>query len=89
MIKIEHMNYSPSVLELRIGEPIEFLNADLVPHAATASKPTGVFDSGPLQPGVFHPTMKGEVVVMERSEAMASPFGPRANGSDAVGPRPV
>ncbi len=73
-ITIEAMRFVPDTLAVRRGDRITWVNADLVPHTATAS----TFDSGNIAPGgawtyvaaeagaqayvcTFHPTMKGEV----------------------------
>lgn len=79
VVKIENMQYSPPTLRVAVGDRVEFRNADLVPHTATA-KPAGAFDSGLVKPGeswslvanaagsfvytcTFHPMMAGKLVV--------------------------
>ena len=80
VVTMENMQFSPRVLKVRVGDRIEYKNADLVPHTATA-KPSGAFDSGLVKPGEswtfspttagtfgytcnFHPTMTGELTVV-------------------------
>jgi plastocyanin len=82
VVRIENMKFSPAVLRVRVGDRVEFRNADLVPHTATA-KPAGAFDSGLVKPGeswlfvsksagnfgytcAFHPMMSGELLVEQR-----------------------
>jgi plastocyanin len=82
VVVMENMKFSPSVLRVRVGDRIEFKNADLVPHTATA-KPAGAFDSGLLKPAeswvfspkalgifeytcTFHPMMVGKLTVDQR-----------------------
>ncbi|MEO6874225.1 MAG: cupredoxin domain-containing protein [Opitutaceae bacterium] len=81
VVVIENMRYSPSILDVPLGDRVVFKNHDLVPHTAT-SKGAEPFDSGPLlsgqewgftpaRPGTlryncsFHPTMEGSLVVGE------------------------
>jgi plastocyanin len=76
-VTIRLLKFSPDKIEVKSGETIEWANADLTPHTATAQ---GMFDSGAInagaswshiftQPGTFpyvctfHPEMKGVVVV--------------------------
>jgi plastocyanin len=76
-VTIRLLKFSPDKIEVKTGETIEWANADLTPHTATAQ---GMFDSGAInagaswshiftQPGTFpyvctfHPEMKGVVVV--------------------------
>ena len=73
------MKFSPTTLRIRVGDRVEFKNADLVPHTATA-KLAGGFDSEVMKPGktwtfvpksagafayrcTFHPMMVGEIAV--------------------------
>lgn len=80
VVTMENMEFSPRVLKVRVGDRIEYKNADLVPHTATA-KPSGAFDSGLVKPGeswtfspttagtfgytcLFHPMMIGELTVV-------------------------
>lgn len=79
VVSMENMKFSPDVLRVRVGDRIEFRNADLVPHTATA-KGSEAFDSGLIKPGetwsfvparagkfdyscTFHPPMLGTVIV--------------------------
>src|SRR5262245_28091107 len=65
--------YMPDVLNLKVGDTVEWINKDLVPHTATSKM--GGFDSGAIEPGkswkytlkragdfeyscTFHPNMK-------------------------------
>ena len=76
-VTIRLLKFSPDKVEVKSGETVEWANADLTPHTATAQ---GMFDSGAInagaswthsftQPGTFpyvctfHPEMKGVVVV--------------------------
>jgi plastocyanin len=78
IVTIRLMKFSPDRLEINAGDTVEWKNADLTPHTATA--PTKEFDSGPInaaavwrqtftKPGsipyvcTFHPEMRGVVVV--------------------------
>lgn len=77
-VTIRIMKFSPEQIEIKAGDTVEWKNADLTPHTATA--PTKEFDSGPINPGAswrmtfvkagtfpyictFHPEMRGAVVV--------------------------
>ena len=81
VVKIENMKFSPAALRVRVGDRVDFRNADLVPHTVTA-KVAGAFDSGLVKPGdswtfvaktaghfgytcAFHPMMVGELVVRQ------------------------
>jgi len=76
-VTIRLLKFSPDKIEIKSGETIEWANADLTPHTATAK---GTFSSGAInagaswshtfdQPGTFpyvctfHPEMKGIVIV--------------------------
>jgi plastocyanin len=76
-VTIRLLKFSPDKIEVKSGERVEWANADLTPHTATAQ---GIFNSGAInagaswshtfnQPGTFpyvctfHPEMKGIVVV--------------------------
>jgi len=76
-VTIRLLKFSPDKIEVKSGETVEWANADLTPHTATAQ---GTFNSGAInagaawshtfnQPGIFpyvctfHPEMKGVVVV--------------------------
>jgi len=79
-VLIETMRYTPTSIQVQVGDRIEFKNTDLVPHTVTSTggRP---FDSGPLEIGkawalicdhegeiaygcTFHPTMKGSITVL-------------------------
>lgn len=77
-VVIESMTYRESVLKVRVGDRITWINKDLVPHTATSTDET--FDSGSIDPGkswtwvaqkagrfpylcTFHSPMKGELIV--------------------------
>jgi plastocyanin len=77
-VTIRLMKFSPEQIEIKAGDTVEWKNADLTPHTATA--PTKEFDSGPINPTAswrqtfakagtlpyvctFHPDMRGVVVV--------------------------
>lgn len=76
-VTIRLLKFSPDKIEIKSGETVEWANADLTPHTATAQ---GMFNSDAInagaswshtftQPGTFpyvctfHPEMKGVVVV--------------------------
>lgn len=51
---IDDRYYSPARLSIRVGDAVEYVNEDEVPHTMTASDvPPGAekFDSGPVNPG--------------------------------------
>ena len=53
VVEIESMKFSPSALQLNVGDRVHFKNVDLVPHTVTARgkrEPAGL-DSGVIQPG--------------------------------------
>jgi plastocyanin len=77
-VTVRLMKFSPEQIEIKAGDTVEWKNADLTPHTATA--PTKEFDSGPINPNAswrqtfaktgsfpyvctFHPEMHGLVVV--------------------------
>ena len=77
-VTIRLMKFSPDQIEIKPGDTVEWKNADLTPHTATA--PTKEFDSGPINANAswrqsftktgsfpyvctFHPEMHGVVVV--------------------------
>jgi plastocyanin len=81
VVKMENMKFSPAALRVRVGDRVDFRNADLVPHTVTA-KSAGAFDSGLVKPGeswtfvaktagnfgytcTFHPMMVGKLVVRQ------------------------
>lgn len=60
-VTIRAMAFEPAVLEARVGDEIEWINEDLVPHTATAA---GAFDSAiiaPTQRWRTHATRLGEL----------------------------
>ncbi len=78
-VTIRMLKFSPDKLEVKIGEEVEWANADLTPHTAT-SQETSELNSGAINAGAawrhtfskagtflyfctFHPEMKGVVVV--------------------------
>jgi plastocyanin len=48
-VTIEEMRFTPASLSVRPGDTVEWVNADLVPHTATARD--GVFDSKTIAAG--------------------------------------
>lgn len=78
-VTMENMKFSPAEIEIQLGETIEFVNADLTPHTATAKtgqafdsdmlKSGGTWSFSPQQPGIieyqckFHPMMQGKIIV--------------------------
>jgi plastocyanin len=82
IVRIEEMRFLPEKIEVSLGDRIEFKNADLVPHTATASTPDGGFDSGLIEAG------KGWTFVCSREGAFdyRCTFHPRMTGSIRVLP---
>jgi plastocyanin len=79
VVTIENMQFTPQKLTVRVGDRVEWLNKDLVPHTATAD--AKAFDSRSIAPNAswkfvahhtgeygydcsFHPTMKGTLTVV-------------------------
>ena len=77
-VKIEQMRFTPARLSVQPGDVVEWVNADLVPHTATAKG--GAFNSGPIAAGsswrwtaqtrgttpylcALHPTMSAQMEV--------------------------
>lgn len=75
---IEGLQYRPRIIVVRRGEPVTWINRDLVPHTVTATggsfdshgiAPDGSWTYVPEKPGrydytcTFHPTMKGKLQV--------------------------
>lgn len=77
-VVIDGMQFSPSTLEVNVGDTVTWVNKDPFPHTATATDKS--FDSGDLQSGrswkfkvrkkgefpyvcTLHSTMKGMLVV--------------------------
>jgi plastocyanin len=78
-VVMEAMQFHPATLTVKRGDTIVWINKDLVPHTASASK-KGAFDSSVIAAGAswkhtigskgdfayncaFHPTMKGVIQV--------------------------
>ncbi len=76
IVEIRGMAFTPSALEVAVGDTVTWINRDVVPHTATAAD--GVWDSGSLKQGeewslvvespgsvdyrcTFHPQMTGVV----------------------------
>ncbi len=89
VVRIESMKFTPSVIAVRPGDTVEFLNADLVPHTVT-ERSARTFDSGMINPKatwklvtseegtflyrcIYHPDMTGRVVVGQIPETAARP----------------
>lgn len=75
-VAMKNMKFDPPLLEVKKGDTVEWKNADITPHTATA----GTFDSGPIASDAswrhifteagnfpyactFHPDMKAAVIV--------------------------
>jgi plastocyanin len=75
-VTMRNMKFDPPLLEVKKGETVEWKNADITPHTATA----GTFNSGPIASDAswrhtfteagnfpytctFHPEMKAAVIV--------------------------
>jgi plastocyanin len=78
-VTIDATSYQPAKLTIAPGDSVLWVNKDVIPHTATASK-AGTFDSGAIASGKswkatlktagqfaytcqFHPTMKGTIIV--------------------------
>jgi plastocyanin len=78
-VEIRGMAFHPEVLEVRRGDTVVWLNGDIVPHTATATRKAG-WSTGPLLQGKsghymarhrgeepyfcqLHPTMRGKLIV--------------------------
>lgn len=79
VVRIEGMKYTPSVISVRSGDTVEFINTDLVPHTVT-ERSARAFDSGMINAKetwkfvageegaldyrcIYHPDMMGRIVV--------------------------
>jgi len=79
LVEIRGMAFHPAVLEVRRGDTVVWVNRDMVPHTATATRKPG-WTTGPLLQGKsgqyvanrrgkdsyaceLHPTMLGKLVV--------------------------
>jgi plastocyanin len=77
-VTIKKFEYEPSVLSVRVGDTIDWVNEDIVPHTATARDRS--WNTGEIKPGesvavlvtemlfteyfcVYHPMMEGSVVL--------------------------
>lgn len=77
VVEIKGGQFSPSTLEMKAGDRVQFVNLDRAPHTATADN--GAFDTGRLGRGddatiriteagnysyfcAVHPNMKGRIV---------------------------
>ena len=75
-VAMKNMKFSPTTIEIKKGETVEWKNDDITPHTATS----GTFDSASIAPEAswrhtftetgsvsyictFHPEMKGTVIV--------------------------
>jgi plastocyanin len=78
LVEIRGMAFQPEVLQLQRGDTVVWINRDIVPHSATATKASG-WDTGPLAQGQsgqyvvrhqgaylyycrLHPTMQGKLI---------------------------
>jgi plastocyanin len=79
VVEIRGMAFHPEVLEVRRGDTVVWINRDIVPHTATATRKPG-WNTGPLLQGKsgqyvanqrgedsyaceLHPTMLGKLIV--------------------------
>ena len=77
-VLMKDFKYQPSILAVKVGDTIEWKNADIVPHTVTAVDKT--FDSGTISPGhswkfivrtaesvnyfcTLHPNMRAKLIV--------------------------
>jgi plastocyanin len=75
-VAIKNMKFSPTTIEIKKGDVLEWKNDDITPHTATSA----TFDSGSIAPETswrhtfteagnfpygctFHPDMKGAVII--------------------------
>lgn len=76
-VTIEGLTFMPQEIEVRVGETIEWINKDRIPHTATVkggwevmvpvgAKATRVVEAGDNVEYYcrFHPNMKGRIVVV-------------------------
>ncbi|MEN9404230.1 MAG: hypothetical protein RL091_2933 [Verrucomicrobiota bacterium] len=87
VVRIESMKFTPSVISVRPGDTVEFLNTDLVPHTVT-ERSARTFDSGMISPKetwkfvageegtflyrcIYHPDMMGRIIVGTNDVAAA------------------
>jgi plastocyanin len=79
VVDLAASQFSPAMLDARVGQEITFVNRDGIAHTATAAAGAG-FDSGAIEPGgrfaftprrasvidlvcAFHPGMTGSITV--------------------------
>lgn len=79
VVDIRGMTFEPQVLEIRLGDTVVWINRDIVPHTATATRTAG-WNTGPLLQGEsgrhvprnkgedpyfceLHPTMSGNLII--------------------------
>ena len=62
VVEIRGMAFHPEVLEIRQRDTVVWINRDIVPHTATATRKSG-WDTGPLLQGE-----SGEYVAAEKGE---------------------
>jgi plastocyanin len=79
VVEVRGMAFHPGVLEVRRGDTVVWVNGDIVPHTATASRKSG-WNTGPLLQGntgryvanhrgedayfcELHPGMVGKLIV--------------------------
>ena len=77
-VLMKDFKYQPSILAVKVGDTIEWKNADIVPHTVTAVDKS--FDSGTISPGhswkfivrtagsvnyfcTLHPNMRAKLIV--------------------------
>lgn len=78
IVRISGFEFSPSILRVKPGDRVTFINMDIVPHTATSSN--GSWDTGHLGPNqrkdivitkgsgndylcLFHPSMKARLTL--------------------------
>ncbi len=73
-VTIEQLQYRPAVVSAALGDTVEWLNRDIVPHTATALDRR--WDTGDIQPGA-----RGRVVIRERgAQAYGCQYHPEMKG---------
>lgn len=87
VVRIESMKFTPNVISVHLGDTVEFLNTDLVPHTVT-ERSTRAFDSGMINSKetwklvageegtlryrcIYHPDMASTIIVTTTQKTAA------------------
>ena len=60
-IKVDNLTFEPAEVTVRIGDEIEWFNADFLAHTATARDKSWDVMLSPKKSGPFTPTQVGEI----------------------------